>query len=55
MEQMNLSTKENQITDIYNGLVLAKGEEGRRGIDWEFQVSKCKLLHLERISNEVPL
>ena len=30
---MNLSTEENQITDIHNGLVVAKGEEGRRGTD----------------------
>ena len=24
-------------------------------MDWEFGVSRCKLLHLERISNEVLL
>ena len=29
------------------------GREG--GLDWEFEISICKLLHLERISNEFPL
>ena len=35
--------------------MVAKG--GGRGseIDWEFGVSRCKLLHLEWISNEVLL
>ena len=28
---------------------------GKRGMDWEFGVSRCKLLHLEWISNEVLL
>ena len=35
--------------------MLAKGERGGSGMDWEFRVSRCKLLHLEWISNEVPL
>ena len=41
--------------DIENGLVVAKWEGGRNGINWEFGVSRCKLLHLEWISNEVLL
>ena len=28
---------------------------GGEGIDWEFRISTCKLLHLELISNEVLL
>ena len=28
-------------------LMLEKGMGGRGGMDWEFGVSKCKLLHLE--------
>ena len=28
-------------------------EWGRSGMDWEFGISRCKLLHLEGISNEV--
>ena len=33
--------------------MVAKREEG--GMDWEFGVSRCKLLHLEWITNEVLL
>ena len=35
--------------------VVAKEERGGSGMDWEFEVSRCKLLHLEWISNEVLL
>ena len=28
---------------------------GRSGMDWKFEISRCKLLHLERISNKVLL
>ena len=28
---------------------------GGSGMDWEFGVSRCKLLHLEWIGNEIPL
>ena len=38
-----------------NRLVVAKGGEGRSGMDWELGVSRCRLLHLEWISNEVLL
>ena len=36
-----------------NRLVVAKGEEGGRGMDWEFGVGRCKLLHLERIGTSL--
>ena len=42
-------------TDIENRLMVAKGQEGASGLDWEFGVGRCKLLHLELISNEVLL
>ena len=53
MAPMNLSVEKKQ-TD-------RRGEEtcgcqqggGRSGVDWEFGVSRCKLLHLEWISNEI--
>ena len=35
--------------------MVAKGEEGRSSKDEEFRVSRCKILHLEWISNEVLL
>ena len=38
--------------DIENRLVVAKGEGGGSGMDWEFG-GGCKPLHLEWISNEV--
>ena len=38
--------------DLENRLVVAKG--GSR-MDWEFGISRCKLLHLAWISNEVLL
>ena len=47
MTQMNFSTIENQLPDIENRLVVAKGEEGGNGIDKEFGINRCKLLHLE--------
>ena len=38
-----------------NRLVVAKGKGGENGRDEEFGISRCKLLHLECISNEVLL
>ena len=35
--------------------MVAKGEEGREGIDWEFEVSQCKLLYIDWINNKVLL
>ena len=32
-----------------------QGERGGREMDWEFGVSRCKLLHLEWISKEIQL
>ena len=33
--------------------MVAKGEGGESGMNWEFGVGRCKLFHLEWISNEV--
>ena len=35
--------------------MVAKGDGGESGRDWEFGVSRGKLLHLEWISNEILL
>ena len=35
--------------------MIAKGEEEKRKMDWEFEVSRCKLLHIEWINNKVLL
>ena len=49
MAHMNPSTEQKQ-TDIENRLPRRDS-----GMDWEFGVSRCKLLHLEWISNGVLL
>ena len=56
MAQMNLSPNRNRLTDRENGLVVAQawGWGGGSG-DWEFGVSRCKLLHLEWTDNKVLL
>ena len=35
--------------------MVVEGEEEGRGVEWEFGISRCKLLHLEWINNEVLL
>ena len=55
MAQMNQSTKQKQTHRCRNRLVAAKGEERGSGMDGEFGVRRCKLFHLEWISNEVLL
>ena len=38
-----------------NRLEVIKGEGGGGGMDWEFGISRCKLLHREWIHNKVLL
>ena len=45
----------NRLTDIEIRLVVAKGEGGGTGMDWDFGVGRCKLLYLEWINNKVLL
>ena len=47
--------KDRDSTDIENRLLVAKGEEGWGGKDWEFGISRCKLLYIEWINNKVLL
>ena len=42
-------------SDTENRLAVTKGEKEGSGRDWEFGVSRFKLLHLEWFSNEVLL
>ena len=51
---MNLST-EKEVIDLENRLVVAWGEREKNGMDWELGVNGCKLLPLERFSNEILL
>ena len=55
MTQMNLSMKQNRIRDIENRLVVAKGEAGGRGMNWEFGISRCKLVYIDWLNNKVLL
>ena len=50
---MNLSTEEKQIHRHGGQTCGCQGGGGGSGMDWEFGVSRCKLLHLEWKSNEV--
>ena len=52
---MNLSRKEKQSQSHREQTCGCQGGGGRSGMDWEFGVSRCKLLHLEWISNETLL
>ena len=48
----NLRRKQIQTHNIENGLVVAKGERGCwRGMEWQFGVSRCKLLYKEWKNN----
>ena len=40
---------------IYDRLVVAKGKGRGSGVDWEFEVSRCKILHLEWMRKEILL
>ena len=42
----------NRLMDIENRLLVAKEESrDRGGMDWEFGISRCKLLYIEWINN----
>ena len=41
--------------DIEKRFVVAKGEGFGRGTEWQFEVSRCKLLNIEWINNRVLL
>ena len=49
MAQMNLSMKKKSQTKE-NKLLIAKRERAGREVEWEFGVSRCKLLYIEWIT-----
>ena len=51
--ELSNSINELKIIDIY--VWLPRGSGSRGGRDWEFWISRCKLLYLEWINNKVPL
>ena len=52
---MNLSTEKKKTHGHGEQTCGCQGGGGGSEIDWEFWVSRCKLLHLEWIRNEVLL
>ena len=53
MIQMNLPIKQKQTHRT--GLWLPRRREGGGEMDWEFGISRCKLLYIEWINNKVLL
>ena len=53
MKDNNLSAKKGFVSE--NRLVVAKGKGSGGGMEWEFRVSRCKLLYIECINNKVLL
>ena len=51
MAQMILLTKQKWIKDMESRLVFAREEGEKSEMDREFGVDRCKLVHLEHISN----
>ena len=45
MAQRSYLQNRNRLTNMEKTLVVAKGEEGRSGMDWELGISRYKLLH----------
>ena len=43
-QQMNISIKQKQLSDIEDDLWLPRGMEGGGRKDWEFEISRCKLV-----------
>ena len=41
------AVRNNEVGDIENRLVVAKGEVGWGGKDWEFGISRCKLVYIK--------
>ena len=54
MAQINLSTEKKQTHGQGEQTCGCQGWGGN-GMDWEFRISRCKLLHLEWIRNEILL
>ena len=48
MAQMNLPIKQKSTYQHRKQTCGCQGGGVERGMDWEFEVGRCKLLHLER-------
>ena len=52
---MSLSTENKQIHGPGEQICACQEGGGGSGMDWEFGAGRCKLFHLEWISNEILL
>ena len=52
---MSLSTKKKQTHGLRDQTCGCQGGGRESGMHWKFGVNRCKLLHLEWISNEILL
>ena len=55
MAQMIPSTKQKQIMGMLSRLVVARREEGEKGMDGEFGVDRCQLLHFKQLGKRILL
>ena len=55
MAQTNLSIGRKQTHGLGEQICCCQGGGAGCGMDWEFGVSRCKVLHLEWRSNEILL
>ena len=55
MAQTNLSTEKKRTHGLGKQTQDCQGEGGGNGMDGEFGVNRCKLLHLEWISTDILL
>ena len=63
MAQMNLSTETDLQTQMnlfmkqttHHRLVVAKGDHGGGGLDWEFGISRGQVLYIDWVSNTARL
>ena len=55
MSQMNLLIEKKQNSWKGEQTFGCQGGGGGSWVDWEFRVSRCKVLHLDWISNEILL
>ena len=54
-QMIHLQNRRRSCTFSEERLAFAVGGEGGSGMDWEFEVSRCKLLHLKWVNNEILL
>ena len=55
MTKLRMIFNRNRHTDIENRFVVARVDRVGEGMDWEFGISRCKLVYRGWINHKVPL